>query len=396
MQRLGLLKLLVGVSARGSANTLLSTGGQVIKALTSKVVLPWDNRTASYVRSALSVQTNARLREQAAGFLSPGYSGPRQVALELQDAYLALGRLPSRRGRLATTDDSRFPHWGIALGLTRKEPFDPLVRGNLLLKLTKDAELLGFSQFDPLVNPLELTRPQRVFFMYVILKRDLSILVPLYERLAELNGTFSDMEAGDLLPELYFSASKALKRTGRGGNDSVWANQLAETASAIRARQGKSYGKTVREQTVTPRLEPFVDLGILAKTSAYSYEYRFTPEGREFFSNMKGKWNGSFSWFGKEAATVFGYGDREVSRDTELLRLLFSAWGEIKSHLGYSPIDETLLLGLIHGLEEGAGWFDLGKAYNTLRSAQKAVPGLLRFNMDRYGRLSVVRFMRPP
>ena len=396
MQRLGFLKLLVGIAARQSTSTLLTTGKQVVDTLTKKVDLPWDQRIATYVRSALSEQTYAELRGLAAAYLSQGHSGPGKVALELQDAYLGLGHLPSRRGRLATTDDSRFPHWGVALGLTRKEPFDPLVRGSLLLNLMKDGELAAFGQFDPSLNPLELTRPQRVFFMYVLLERDLSILVPLYERLAELHRPFSDMEAGDMLPELYLSASRTLRSTGRGGYEEDRAAQLADTASAIRARQGKSYGKTVREQTVTPRLEPFVDIGILTKTAEYSYEYRFTPEGRDFFCNMKGRWTSSFSWFGKEAANVFGYGDRKVSSDSEVLRLLYSAWGDIKSHLGYSPISETLLLGLIHSLEGDAGWFDLGEAYDILRTAQKEVPGLLRFNMDRYGRLSVVRFMRAP
>ena len=60
------------------------------------------------------------------------------------------------------------------------------------------------------------------------------------------------------------------------------------------------------------------------------------------------------------------------------------------------PIDETLLLGLILGLEEGAGWFELDKALELLRQVQKDRAGLLRFNVDRQGNPAVLRFMVAP
>ena len=396
MQRLGFLKLLVGIAARQSTSTLHTTGQELIHTLTRKVNLRWDDRLATYVRLALSEQTYAHVRRLAADFLAHDCSGSSEVEVEIQDAYLGLGNLPSRRGRLAPTDDSRFPHWGVALGLTRREPFGALVRGNVLLNLVTESELAAFGRFDPSCNPLELTRPQRLFFLYVLLERDLSILVPLHEQLLGRDGHFSDLEAGDLLPDLYLSASRSLRSTGRGGHEADWATRLADTAAAIRARQGKSYGKTVREQTVTPRLEPLVDIGLLSKPEAYSYNYQFTSKGRDFFSNMKGRWGVSFSGFGKSAAAFLGYEDRKVSSDSELLHLLHSAWDKLKSHLGYSPINETLLLGLIDGLEQGAGWFELAQARALLLRIQREVPGLLRFNMDRRGDLSVVRFMRAP
>ena len=396
MQRLGFLKLLVHNSARQSTGTLLSAGQELISTLTRKVTLSWDDRLATYARSALSEQTYARLRRLAADFLSRECAVASKVEVEIQDAYLGLGNLPSLRGRLAHTDDSRFPHWGVALGLTRKEPFGALVRGNVLLNLVNESELKAFERFDPSNNPLKLTRSQRLFFLYVLLERDLSVLVPLHEQLLDRDGHFSDLEAGDMLPDLYLSASRSLRSTGRGGRDADRATQLAETAEAIRARQGKSYGKTVREQTVTPRLEPLVDIGILTKPDAYSYNYQFTSGGRDFFSNMKGNWSDSFPGFGKAASAFLGYDDREVSADSEMLHLLHAAWDKLKSHLGYSPISETLLLGLIDGLEQGAGWFELAPARTSLLRAQKEVPGLLRFNMDRQGKLSVVRFMRTP
>ena len=353
MQRLGFLKLLVSISTRQSTGTLLDAGQELVRALTSKVFLCWDDRLATYTRSALSEKTHAPTRRLAAHFLASDCAVAPEIAVEIQDAYLGLGDLPSRRGRLAPTDDSRFPHWGISLGLTRKEPFGILVRGNVLLNLVTESELAAFRGFDLSNNPLALTRPQRLFFLYALLEKDLSILVPLHEQLLHRDGHFSDLEAGDLLPELYLSASRSLRNTGRAGHDADRAFQLAETAEAIRARQGKSYGKTVREQTVTPRLEPLVDIGILAKPDPYSYSYKFTPCGRDFFSNMKDRWPDPFSGFGKAAAAFLGYEDREVSTDSDLLYLLHGAWDKLKSHLGYSPITETLLLGLIDGLEQG-------------------------------------------
>lgn len=398
MQRLGLLKLLVSISAKPSSGNLVATGHELIHTLTTKVNLRWDDGLATYIRSALSERTFAPVRRLASQFLAGDYAGSPEVAVEIQDAYLSRDSLPSQRGRLTATDDTRFPHWGVALGLTRKEPFGPLVRGNLLLSLVSGQELAAFSRFDASCNPLELTRPQRVFFLYVLLERDLSVLVPLYEGLLDRDGPFSDLQAGDLLPDLYRSASNLLRDIGRGGHDEDRATHLAETAAAIAARQGRSYGKTVREQTITPRLEPFVDIGLLAKPDAFSYSYEFTSRGREFFPNMKGEWRRApyFSGFGKAAAAFLDYDNRQVSTDLELLYLLHTGWDKLKSDLGYSPILETLLLGLILGLEQGAGWFELDEALDTLQRIQKDMPGLLRFNIDRQGNLSVVRFMHAP
>ena len=396
MQRLGLLKLLVAISAKRSTSTLPYVGQELIQTLTRKVDLTLTDDLAHYVRSALSEQTFASLRRAAAQFLESDYAGQTNVALEIQDAYLSEVSLPSRRGRLALTDDTRFPHWGVTLGLTRKEPFGALVRGNLLLSLMSESEIEAFARFDGTCNPLELSRPQRVFFLYTLLEKDLSVTVPLYEQLLERDGTFTDLEAGDLLPDLYFSASRSIRRTGLGGRFAERATQLADTAEAIKARRGKSYGKTVREQTITPRLEPFVDIGLLTKPNPYSYVYEFTVGGRDFFSGMKGRWGTSFRGFGKAVASLFDYGDWQVSTDSDQLSLLHWAWARLKSNLGYSPIDETLLLGLIKGLEDGVGWFELDEALETLKRLQKDVPGLLRFNIDRQGNLSVIRFLREP
>ena len=395
MQRLGLLKLLVSISSQQSTGTLIGAGQELVRILTAKLDLRWEHTVATYVRAALSEQTFATIRLRASQFLSGETMSSDQASIEIQDAYLSQRCLPSRRGRLSHTDDySRFPHWGVSLGLTRKEPFSPLVRGNMLLELVAPSEISAFKCFDEACNPLELTRPQRAFFLYVLLEKDLSVLAPLYERLLVHAEPFSDLQAGDLLPDIYVSAARLLRDTGRGGHDADRATQLRETADAIRARQGKSYGKTVREQTITPRLEPFVDIGILAKPNAYSYEYQFTRGGREFFSTMTGRWQRVpyFSGFGRAVSTFLEYRDRRVSSEPELVHLIHGAWSKLKSDLGYSSIQETLLLALVHGLESDVGWFELDEALDTLQRVQKDEPGLVRFNIDRQGNLSVIRF----
>ena len=336
MQRLGFLKLLVYLARRQVTGSLAGVGHEVIGALTAHVQLEWDNALARYIRSALAEKTSSGVRRSAAAVLAGEFKGPSKVSIEIQDVYLGLGNLPSRRGRLIPSDESRFPHWGAALGLTRREPFDPLVRGNLLLSLVGQLELSAFTHYDETWNPLELSRPQRIFFLYALLERDLSIVVPLYEQLLEREGPFSDMDAGDLLPELYRNAGQALRQRGRGGLDTDRATQLVETAEAIEARKGKSFGKTVREQTVTPRLEPFVDLGLLTKPDPYAYEYQFTEEGRDFFAKMEQWVPPFFPGFGRAVASLLHYEDRQVPEQVTL-RLLYSAWNTLKSSLGYAP-----------------------------------------------------------
>ena len=113
---------------------------------------------------------------------------------------------------------------------------------------------------------------------------------------------------------------------------------------------------------------------------------------------MKENWHDApyFPGFGKAATAFLNYGARRVLTDSEVLSLLYLAWGDLRSNLGYSPINETLLLGLINGLERNDGWFELNDGRELLLRAQKEIPGLIRFNVDRQGHLSVVRFLRAP
>ncbi|MSQ48647.1 MAG: hypothetical protein EXR78_09755 [Deltaproteobacteria bacterium] len=322
------------------------------------------------------------------------------VDLELQDAYLADDTMPSQRGRLAIDDDfTRFPQFAVSLGLLRRDSFSPLVRGHTFVRLLGDLEMSAFRSYQASCNPLLLTDSQVLLLLYCLLEKDLDVLPALAKGLLALPTPFNDSQAGDLLPGVIEQAVARLKPRTLAASDIARLHQLSETAKAIAQRKGGRFGKTVREQTITPRLEAFVDLKILSKPNPLAYEYALTTKGRTFLEDLgRSKEPESFIATGYvgAASSLTAMKTSKIDSESRVLELCHEAWKELASGLGYAPITDTALLGTIRALEAGHGYFESSVAQAAMKSAQHLSPPLVRLNVDRWGRITVVKFLKAP
>ncbi len=215
----------------------------------------------------------------------------------------------------------------------------------------------------------------------------------------ERDGTFSDREAGDLLPTIFRNLEKRYRGRARSGNELQRLQRLLDVAASIEQWREKTYtGKGAREEHITPRLEPFVDLGLLDKPDPFAYRYTFSPAGHVFFTAFCAAEDiAAFleNDFFHTVDAAFGF-NAIPADETQVLAHFCAAYDELKSPLGYAPIKETALLAGIRALVDEGLRFEIAEATELLKRTQRELPYVIRFNIDRMGNLVYVKFLAEP
>jgi hypothetical protein len=401
MQRLGYIKYVLSRGAATSTTSLEKLGHELVDTVRRRVSVPLTPALYTYAKRRLTDRTYASLKQELER-LGPDFAGEQALRVEIQDAYLADPALPSRTGKLVNADWRKYPNLLTGLGLLRESTYSLMVMGQTLLCLTPEKEIKAFRDYAPQTNPFRLSDPQQLLFLFMILDKDGDVLHPLYRALLEGDGVFNDRGAGDLLPAIFRDIEKRCRDRTRSGNDLQRLQQLRETADTVErwASRQQYTGKGAREETITPRLEPFADLGLLDKEDSFGYYYTLSKAGRAFWSafcrieleDIEDFLNGRFF---EAAAEAYGYLTTAVEGE-ELLARLYAAYNEIKSPLGYAPIKEVGLLAGVRALAEEGLCFELADALALLKEVQRAQPRNVRFNIDRMGRLTYVKFQASP
>lgn len=400
MQRLGFLKYLVWKASLSATNNLSTLGKELINAVSQKVSLTLSPQLHEYIKTALTDPRYKNLREIASKSLGESSDRP-IVQVEIQDVYLADLSILSRRGKLVKEDWRKYAYLALDLGILRKGTYSLLVRGQSFLSLVPEEERKAFGKsgiipFNGDSNPFRLTMLQRLLLLFSFIERDGDVLSRLYRRLLPLPELFTDREAGDYLPEIYRSIAKESRSKVRSGDDLSRIQKLMDTADKIEAWMGKPYsGKGAREVAITPRLEPFVDLGLLSKPAPFVYRYQITDATKIFFDSFINSESIEhfldYSFFDASNKAFALNGKHRIDKET-VLPAIQKAYTVLKSPLGYAPILEVSFLAGIYSITETGAYFELSESLDTLKSLQKERPELVRFNVDRWGALTFVKF----
>lgn len=382
-QRLGFLKYLLYRASQNDSTPLKVLGEDLAKTLSKKINIPVNDSIEEYVAK--------RLRNHSKNIKKKTY-------IELQDLYLSDPKISSKTGKLYSYDSQkRYPYLLTSLGFAREKIYSLLVRGKVFLQFVAKEEINSFNTYTPNHNPLLLDDYQKYAFLYSIIENDGDVLKPLYTQLLNFKNSFSDWNAGDYLPEIYEKIAKEYTPKITSGVDRERINHLVESAKKIKiwVNKPRTGGRVAKIDAITPRLEPFVDLGILKKPDPYKYEYYFTPQGREFFALFsKTESVESFLDFRFFSALVESFKLKaKHATEEEIVEILISAFNKIKSPLGYAPIREIALLGAITALLEQNKYFEIGEAVILIMEYQKKHPYELRFQVDRSGAPVYVKFL---
>lgn len=401
MQRLGFLKPLVWQASRTATNNLSTLGNQLIEIVSQKVSVTLIPQLREYIKITL---TDTQRKSNHTISLKPfdNKLEEAKVQLELQDVMLSNSDLPSRRGKLVKDDWKKYPYLALNLGLIRKGTYSLLVRGQSFLSLIRDDEIKEFGrpvakQVEGWLNLLLLTIPQKLLLLFSFIEGDGDVLKRFYKKLLQNSDEFSDREVGGLLPEIYREIIKENRSKVRSGDDLLRIQKLLVTANKIeRWTKAKPTGsKDILMESVTPRLEPFVDIGLLSKPAPFAYRYQINDATRAFFELLiKSESIDYFlrhSFFEATNKAFSLNGDHRTDRETILLTIQ-KAYNVLKSPLGYVPILEVALLGGIYSITEKGTFFEISEVTDTLKSLQKERPELVRFNVDRWGALTFLKF----
>ena len=401
MQRLGFLKPLVWRASQSATNNLSTLGKGLIASVSQKVSVILTPQVQEYIRSALTDSIYKNIRTNASKHIEDT-SDKLQVQIELQDFYLANADLPSRRGKLINDDWNKYPYLALNLGLLRKGTYSLLVRGQAFLSLVKDDErkafiISGSSFSNEGSNPFQLTMLQRLLLLFSFIEGDGDVLKLLYENLFSLSEAITDREAGGYLPEIYRSIVRKYRTKARSGDDLLRIQRLLDTTDKIeRWTKTKPTGsKDILMQSITPRLEPFVDLGLLSKPDPFAYRYQVTDPTRAFFEPLINTESIDYfihhSFF-ETANKAFNFNAEHRTDRKNILPAIQKAYMILKSPLGYVPILEVALLAGIYAIIESGYFFEIREATDMLKALQKEKPELVRFNVDRWGALTFVKF----
>jgi hypothetical protein len=401
MQRLGFLKPLVWRASQSATNNLSTLGKELIASVSQKVSVILTPQVQKYIRSVLTDAIHKNIRKNASKHIEDT-SDELQVQIELQDFYLANADLPSRRGKLINDDWNKYPYLALNLGVLRKGTYSLLVRGQSFLSLVSDDEkkaLLraGIVSFSEGPNPFQLTIPQRLLFLFSFIEGDGDVLKLLYKKILAASEPIADREAGSYLPEIYRAIVNEYRHKARSGDDLLRIQRLLDTADKIErwTKTKPTAGKDILTHSITPRLEPLVDLGLLSKTDPFAYRYQVTDATRTVFEpliNAVSIDHFLHHSFFEAASKAFNLNaEHRTGRET-ILPAIQKAYVILKSPLGYVPILEVTLLAGIHSIIESGYYFEISEATDMLKALQKERPELVRFNVDRWGALTFVKF----
>lgn len=401
MQRLGYLKRLIRRVASGTTSNLENLGADLVDVCLKKVKADLNEERAAYIKIRLFDRVYKTLKDQVNAWQNEPNTSV-SVSMELQDLYLADSSLPSQVGKLVRENRRNYPPFGVNLGLIREGTYSLTTRALSLLVLTNDNEQKAFLEYLEQFNPFRISQKQSVLFLYSLLENDGEVVFPLFSQLGKIGAkTFSDREAGNLLPEIYSNVIARYRTKSLSFDLRERLDVLEKSSqSIIEARNSEKYtGGSAREESIRPRLEPYVDIGLLTKPNPMKYEYCLSQAGQRWISILPNHDDSSgieeylSRRFFHSMATTWEISAQPLSKPEEIVPYLKRAAKAISSSSGYSPIEELALLSGIEALLDDHCYFEIGAAREALIAYQKAHPYEVRFTVDRMGVLAHAKFM---
>lgn len=391
MQRLGFCKWLLVDGSRGrSAAALAKLLGSLAE---TKFRVAADERLLECLRGR---STAGRPKMNARG----------AIEISLQDYYICSH--PSKSGwlsRLAPKEYAeRLPRYlGLLDSAYRVTEFGQV----LALGLVREEEKEALRRISLDVNPLTLTLPQKVFFLYILLAKDGDFLIPFTKALSDAfgAGAFSYLEAGDVLPRVLRTLVERFAGAGYSRAEREQLRQLrsalADIEQAITAHLERHGSGSRREQTTIPRMEWLIDLGLVEKAPSAETvrRYQLTDCGCSFVSAFSAAYEEYLRVkypeealdtlldheFFALAQQLYSPEQLATAPETDVVEYLRPAYQILSGVSGYCVIRPLLLLANTVRIEEGLPVAEYADVVATLEQAYRANPERVYYTVTRLG-----------
>jgi hypothetical protein len=381
MQRLGFVKWVLRLAWSSRAQTLESLTRAFFAAVTAVETIDEERRELfeEYVRQQ---HLHRRYREPV-------------VSAEIQDLLLSDPILPSHTGAITGELERKgyrhsvyveIPTWAARLQLLRERNYTLTDRGRVLL-LAGNGQLEKFSEKQE-SNPLYLNLSERYVSLFCLLDIDGDLLTQMYKRLIELQ-TFTRSEAGEMATAaLQDLRVTRLKNVSAGPMQQV-RTKLDRTIEAVKKQSHGGLGP--KESIATPRTEPLVDCGILAKPSPDKYEYSFTPWGKAFLTALISADSVSDFLELRLSSAMSSLTGQSVGV-APLLQSFEQPYAQLRAGIGYVSLRELALLVVARALSSpDKELLELNAVEQTLKQAAAQGNRQVRLALGRMGGIAQVR-----
>lgn len=396
MQRVGVLLAIAAAASESRATTLEGISRSYADLLRKLVPVSCEREelVLRYIAEQrlwkrypeLHDGTRARMRD-------------RMSRVEFQDICLADPDVPSPTGAITNEVIDEPPQLAASLQLVREKNYTLTDRGRALARAAGPA-ITALQQGELDLNPFVLAPGSRGLLLYALLDADADFMRAIYRIvLRELGSEFTRPTFGEWLPE----ACLALRsewipnaRTAALQNKLARLEKLAALIARPVTEQRTWGGGRPRDQTGTLRIEPYVDLGLIARPSRSKYNYRLSDGQHGFFENLVAA-DDADSFLDEALFRSFVQaqeGGREPERlsGDDVWTRIRDAYAEMKSGLGYESFREVVLLAIARLLDEDQGmYFEVGDGIRAIRARQKEDPKAVRFGVARGGALTYMK-----
>lgn len=329
-----------------------------------------------------------------------------KIKISLQHYYIC--RHPSKSGWLSRDAYKEYveglPRYlGLLDNTYRQTDFGQVLAKGLISQQEKEALKIVSSD----INPLMLTLPQKIFFLYTLLSTDGDFLIPFLQVLSNDYGkrTFSYLEAGEIIPKVL---NKLINRFTGTGYTKKAREQLKQLRSALEGVEKaitdnleKQGSGSRREQIAIPRMEWLIDLNLAEKVASKqgSRLYRLTPSGYRFVSIISEEYDrlmkvkyaedamNSFldDSFFRLAGLVFQQGVSEVSQQIDLIDFIEPAYKSLCDQSEYCSIRPLLLLANAKQMDEGKPVIGYQSMLEAIEEAYRKNPERVYYTVTRTG-----------
>jgi len=202
-------------------------------------------------------------------------------------------------------------------------------------------------------------------------------------------------EVSKYLPNIYKNIVNSHKIDYLNGTTRTRIRRLLKTADTLEKRLSKGLKSTkdVLLHNITPRIEPFVDLGLICKPNPFLYEYTITDKTRFFIQLINGGSQEEFlrNSFFKTVNHLFSIDANHIDDEIFIFQEFYKAYTTLRTSYGYASILETSLLAGITCMVDRKKYFEIYEAEEVIKAIRKKNPLLIRFNVTRSGKMNLVK-----
>lgn len=280
--------------------------------------------------------------------------------------------------------------------------------GDTLAKgLVSRDEQNAFDILSTNINPLILTLPQKVFFLYLILASDGDFIIPFVHTLSTIFGasSFSYLDAGNRIPEVIRKLIDRSLGTSYTREDREQLRRmrtaLESIEKAIEEKLEKKGSGSRREQTAIPRIEWLIDLGLAEKAQSDECGrcYRINSTGHRFASLFSTEYERLYQIkyaeeiinslldesFYSLTSKVYREQEFTIPEKYDIVEYLKSAYQTLVQMSGYCTVRPTLLLANAQRLGENKPMIEYKDALSALELSYRSDPQRVYYTITRKG-----------